>query len=82
MQVGLTGLSTTSAVGSLTVNDLTIGLTGLDATLNQTTQHAQAESLREGYGSTTRHSAAEDHASSLGHSDDPDAKQSASMRRR
>ena len=37
MQVGLTGQSTTSSVGSLTVNDMTIGLTGQEFTASQGT---------------------------------------------
>ena len=37
MRVGLTGQSTTSSVGSATINDMTIGLSGQEFTLSQGT---------------------------------------------
>ncbi len=43
MQVGLTGQSTTSAIGSVTVNDMTVGLTGQDLTLTQGTAKHQTK---------------------------------------
>ena len=43
MQVGLTGVSTTSAIGSVTVNDMTVGLTGQEITASQGTAKAPNE---------------------------------------